>query len=104
MQEYLSTDTTKEERSDEEVLLLSISHPSLFAVLVHKYEEAFLRKARSIVRDEEAAEDIVQETFTKIYLNAKKFKTVEGATFSSWGYRILINTALTHYARRKRRG
>lgn len=63
-----------------------------------------MRKARSIVHNEEAAEDIVQEAFTKIYLNAKKFKTVEGASFSSWGYRILINTALTQYARRKRRG
>ncbi len=48
------------------------------------------------------AEDIVQEAFTKIYLNAKRFKPVEGASFSSWGYRILINTALTHYAKRKR--
>jgi len=90
--------------TDEEVLLASVSHPSLFARLVQKYEEPFLRKAISIVREREAAEDIVQETFTKIYLNAKKFKTVEGASFSSWGYRILINTALTHYARRKRRG
>jgi RNA polymerase sigma-70 factor (ECF subfamily) len=104
MQEYLSEDQAKKEQSDEEVLQLSISRPSLFAILVRKYEDAFMRKARSIVHEEEAAEDIVQETFTKIYLNAAKFKAVEGATFSSWGYRILINTALTQYARRKRRG
>ncbi len=102
--EYLLEDESEAERSDEEVLLSSVSHPSLFAALVRKYEEPFMRKARSIVHDEEAAEDIVQEAFTKIYLNANKFKTVEGATFSSWGYRILINTALTHYTRRKRQG
>ncbi len=90
--------------SDEETLRASLVHPSLFAQLVRKYEEPFMRKARSIVHDEEAAQDIVQEAFTKIYLNAKKFKDVEGATFSSWGYRILINTALTQYMRRKRRG
>ena len=89
---------------DEEVLLRSITHPSLFAVLVRKYEEAFLRKAMSIVREREEAEDIVQEAFTKIYLNAGKFKKQEGASFSSWGYRILINTALTHYQKRKRQG
>ena len=104
MQEYLSEVEEKQEQGDEEILALSVLHPSLFALLVRKYEEAFMRKARSIVHEEEAAEDIVQETLTKIYLNAKKFKTVEGATFSSWGYRILINTALTHYARRKRQG
>src|SRR5512146_75715 len=92
------------EPSDEELLALSVAHPSLFALLVRKYEEPFLRKARSIVRDEEDAVDVVQEAFTKIYLNAKKFKPQEGASFSSWGYRILINTALTQYQKRKRRG
>ena len=90
--------------SDEQVLTSSIKHPSLFALLVRKYEEPFLRKAMSIVHSPEEAEDIVQEAFTKIYLNAGKFKTVAGASFSSWGYRILINTALTHYAKRKREG
>jgi RNA polymerase sigma factor (sigma-70 family) len=63
-----------------------------------------MRKAMSIVREREEAEDIVQEAFTKIYLNAKKFKVMDGATFSSWGYRIVVNTALTHYMKRKRRG
>lgn len=104
MSDYLSLEENKEERSDEDILAASSAHPSLFALLVRKYEEPFMRKARSIVHDEEAAEDVVQEAFTKIYLNAKKFKVVEGASFSSWGYRILINTALTHYMRRKRKG
>ena len=102
--EYLSLEDKGEGKSDEEILALSVSHPSLFVLLVRAYEEPFLRKAMSIVREREEAEDIVQEAFTKIYLNAKKFKVVEGAKFSSWGYRILINTALTHYAKRKRRG
>lgn len=101
---YLSTEEESLEQADEEVLAASISHPSLFAILVRKYEEPFLRKARTIVRDAQEAEDIVQEAFTKIYLNAPKFKVVEGAQFSSWGYRILINTALTHYTKRKREG
>ena len=98
---YLGGDT---EYSDEEVLALSVNHPALFARLVRKFEEPFLRKALSIVREHEEAQDVVQEAFTKIYLNAAKFKKQEGASFSSWGYRILINTALTHYAKRKRAG
>ncbi len=104
MKERLSLEEAGEGHSDEQLLAASVSHPSLFALLVRKYEEPFLRKAMSIVREREEAEDIVQEAFTKIYLNAGKFKTVEGAQFSSWGYRILINTALTHYAKRKREG
>jgi RNA polymerase sigma-70 factor (ECF subfamily) len=103
MSEYLALEKERgEEFSDEEVLSASMRHPGLFARLVTKYEAPFLRKALSIVHDEREAEDIVQEAFTKIYLNAKRFKPVPGATFSSWGYRILINTALTHYAKRKR--
>ncbi|MBP7770376.1 MAG: RNA polymerase sigma factor [Candidatus Pacebacteria bacterium] len=91
-----------EERSDEELLALSVAHPGLFALLVRKYEQPFLRKAQSIIKDPHEAEDIVQEAFTKIYLNAKKFKVVEGAQFSSWAYRIVVNTALTHYAKKKK--
>ncbi len=103
MREYLTLEEQGEGKSDEELLALSVAHPSLFALLVRKYEDAFLRKAISIVREQEEAEDVVQEAFTKIYMNAGKFKKQEGAQFSSWGYRILINTALTHYAKRKRR-
>src|SRR3989344_5604330 len=101
--EYLSLGEQGEGKSDEELLALSVSHPSLFALLVRKYEQAFLRKAVSIVREQEEAEDVVQEAFTKIYINAKKIKTIEGEQFSSWAYRVVINTALTHYQKRKRR-
>lgn len=101
MEEYLA-EISPEERSDEELLAASLRHPSLFALLVRKYEDQFLRKAQSIVHSAEEAEDIVQEAFTKIYLNAAKFKKQEGAQFSSWAWRILINTSLTHYAKLKR--
>lgn len=108
MNEYLSLDAEPAgavaDMADEELLLAAVSKPSLFAQLVQKYEEPFLRKAQSIVRNPQEAEDIVQEAFVKIYLNASKFKKQEGASFSSWGYRILVNTALTHYAKRKREG
>jgi RNA polymerase sigma-70 factor (ECF subfamily) len=92
------------ELSDEEILKASLRHPSVFAKLVDKYEAAFLRKAMSIVHNKEEAEDIVQEAFAKIYMYAPKFKPVEGATFSSWGYRIVVNTSLTHYMKRKKEG
>lgn len=92
------------EEKDEDVLLASLSNPALFAKLVTKYQAPFTRKAMSVVHDEREAEDIVQEAFVKIYLNATRFKKQEGAQFSSWGYRILINTALTHYAKRKKEG
>ena len=92
----------QDERSDEEVLEASLTHPSLFARIVEKYEDAFMRKALRILHSPEEAEDAVQEAFTKIYMYAPRFKKQEGATFSSWGYKILINTCLTKYQKRKR--
>ena len=89
---------------DEDVLERSLKHPGLFAVLVDRYQDAFLRKAEGIVHSREEAEDIVQETFTKIYFNARRFKPVEGATFKSWGYKILLNTTFSHYQKLKKKG
>ena len=51
MSDYLSPDTTERERSDEEVLVTSLTHPSLFALLVRKYEAPFLRKAQKKIRN-----------------------------------------------------
>ncbi len=89
-------------KSDEELLAISVYYPPAFTKLVEKYEDAFLRKARPIAGSREVAEDIVQETFTKIYLNAQKFEKREGAQFSSWGYKILLNTAFTRYQKEKK--
>lgn len=91
---------TEEER-DESVLARSLRDPEAFALLVRRYEEPFLRKARSILGSSEDAEDVVQEAFTKIYCAAPRFKPVAGASFKSWAYRILINTACTKYTKRK---
>lgn len=89
---------------DEVILERSILSPGLFRILVERYQDAFVRKAESIIHSREEAEDIVQETFTKIYFNARRFKTVEGATFKSWGYKILVNTTFTHYQKLKKKG
>ncbi len=88
--------------SDEELLAFSQTRPWLFGILIDRYEAAFLRKATSIVRDPRDAEEIVQDTFTKIYKYAHTYEPRPGASFSSWAYRILHNTACTYYQRRVR--
>lgn len=94
----------KEVLLDETVLFESIEDPKMFSILVDKYQDAFVRKAKRILGDREEVYDVVQEAFTKIYVNANKFKVTEGATFNSWAYKILINTTLTYYQKLKRRG
>ena len=87
---------------DEDILKKSIENPKLFGILVDRYQTAFVRKAFTIVHNEAEAEDIAQETFTKMYLYAGKFQKMEGIEFKSWAWRILVNTALTHYRKLKR--
>ncbi|MFA5996767.1 MAG: RNA polymerase sigma factor [Candidatus Paceibacterota bacterium] len=88
--------------SDAEVLARSQKEPELFAVLVRRYEAALLRRARTILRSPEEAEEAVQDAFTKMYLYADKYHPQEGASFSSWMYTILNRVAYTKYAAQRK--
>jgi len=83
--------------TDAEVLARARTEPALFAVLVRRYEAALLRRARTILRSPEDAEEAVQDAFTKMYLYADKYQPQEGASFSSWAYTILNRVAYTKY-------
>jgi len=94
--------TPWQELADAEVLALSRKHPEAFGILVDRYEDAFLRKAQSILWSREDAEEVVQDTFTRIYLYADRYSPQEGASFSSWGYLILTRLAFTRYQKLKK--
>ena len=89
---------------DEEILELSLKEPSYFSAIIDRYEAAFLKTAFGVVRSREEAEDVVQETFAKIYANGRRFKKQPDARFKSWAYKILMNTSFTHYQKLKKRG
>lgn len=91
-----------QESSDQEILEASRKDPEVFGVLVDRYEAAFMRKALSILHVREDAEEVVQDAFTRIYVYADRFKPQEGASFSSWGYAILIRLAFTRYQKMKK--
>ncbi|MEK7629178.1 MAG: RNA polymerase sigma factor [Patescibacteria group bacterium] len=91
------------EAKDEAILTASLRNPNLFGVLVDRYQDAFMRSAQRVVKTREDAEDIVQEAFTKIYKNAKKFKKQEGIEFKSWAYKVLVNTSYTFYQKIKKK-
>lgn len=99
-------DSTKdaENLTDEQVLYASRSQPWLFVVLVQRYEAPFLRKVKRIIFNPLDAEEVVQDAFTKIYINADKYEPQSGAQFSSWAYRILMNTAFTRYQKLLKEG
>jgi RNA polymerase sigma-70 factor (ECF subfamily) len=83
--------------SDAEILARAQKEPDLFALLVRRYEQPLLRRARTILKNPEDAEEVVQDAFTKMYLYADKYQPQAGATFSSWAYTILNRVAYTKY-------
>ena len=88
--------------TDAEILARSQKDPDLFALLVHRYEAALLRRARTILKSQEDAEEAVQDAFTKMYLYADKYHAQVGASFSSWAYTILNRVAYTKYVTRRK--
>jgi RNA polymerase sigma-70 factor (ECF subfamily) len=74
--------------------------PDSFDSLVRDYETRLMRVAYRITGQREDAEDVVQETFLRVY---EKMGQFEGKSqFSSWVTRIAINQALTCLRRRGR--
>ena len=52
-------------------------------------------------KNKEDAEDILQETFIKAFHSLKKFKAQDNTNFSSWLYRIGINSSIDHLRKKK---
>jgi RNA polymerase sigma-70 factor (ECF subfamily) len=73
---------------------------SRFSVLVQRHNRSLYRVARSIVRDEHEAEDVVQQTHVSAFMHLHQF---EGrCKFSTWLARIATHEALSRLRRRQR--
>lgn len=82
-----------EKLSDEQLVeKVRSADQELYALLVKRYENKLLRYATSLVKDEDRASDIIQESFIKAFINLKGFNT--NKSFSSWIYRIVHNEAI----------
>lgn len=62
-----------------------------FSLLVRRHQKSLLRVSLRFVKDMDAAEDIVQESFIKAYERLNSFEA--RSTFRSWLFQIAINTA-----------
>lgn len=71
-----------------------------FDLLYQKYENPAIRTAWLITGNKQDSEDIVQETFVKMYQNIQKLENEEG--FKAWFYQILTRTAW-RYGKKKAR-
>ncbi|KQC28761.1 RNA polymerase sigma factor [Flagellimonas eckloniae] len=69
------------------------SQAKAFEVLVNTYKERLYWHIRRIVLDHDDADDVLQNTFIKVYKNIEGFKG--DSKLYSWMYRIATNEALT---------
>ena len=72
-----------------------------FGHLINKYQNQSFGLAISIVKEDEVAKDMVQESFLTAFSSLKMFRN--DSKFSTWLYRIVVNTSLQHEKKRKRK-
>jgi RNA polymerase sigma-70 factor (ECF subfamily) len=70
-----------------------------FAELVNRYERKIYRLAKNITRNDEDAEDVLQDAFLKAYTHLDNFKG--DSKFYTWIVRIAVNEALMRLRKRK---
>ncbi len=68
--------------------------------LYEKYKTPVYRMVLAITRDQELAEDILQETFIRVYLNAGKID--DAVPLMPWLYRVAVNLCHTWSSRVRR--
>src|SRR4051794_16464516 len=79
---------------DAELLVrLRSGDEAAFRALVERYNATLLRVARMYVRDQQAAEEVVQETWLAVVKGIERFE--ERWSLKTWLFRILTNRAKT---------
>ncbi len=89
--------------SDSELLVLSVSKPSVFVEFVQRWRQRLFVRAARAMGNADDAEDVVQETLVRVYKYAHRYAEQEGSDFSSWIYAIFYNVVKTSQRRRARR-
>lgn len=77
------------------------THERGFRVLMQTYQEPLYRHVRRLVYDHDDANDVIQNTFVKVFRNIERF---EGKSkLFTWLYRIATNEAITFLNNRNRK-
>ena len=72
-----------------------------FAVLVDQYKHLVFTLAVQMVKHQEEAEEVSQDTFIKVFKSLRSYKG--DSKFSTWIYRVAYNTCLDRIKKNKRK-
>lgn len=70
-----------------------------FRLLVEQYQHLAFTVAVNIVKNSQDAEEVVQDSFIKVFSKINQFKGT--SKFSSWLFKIVYNTALSRIRKKK---
>ncbi|RKY56789.1 MAG: RNA polymerase subunit sigma-24 [Candidatus Neomarinimicrobiota bacterium] len=88
--------------TDEELIRrFQAGDEEAFEEIVYRYSDRLMNFAYRFVLDKEESEDIVQDTFLKVYQNRHAYREI--AKFSTWIYTITGNLAKTVLRKRRNR-
>jgi RNA polymerase sigma-70 factor (ECF subfamily) len=89
------------EEINDEVIARRIQEGDVeaFALLMERYEKKITRYARKFLSHPDDVKDIVQDVFTKAYVNIKSFDSKR--RFSPWVYRIAHNEFVNALKKKK---
>jgi len=92
----------KAQLTDEQIFeLIHLNKEGGFRSLMHQFQEPIYWHIRRMVTSHDDANDVVQNTFIKVYKNIEKFK--KDAKLYTWIYRIATNESLTFLKKRNRK-
>jgi RNA polymerase sigma-70 factor (ECF subfamily) len=91
----------REQWTDEEIVARILAGDVMvFEILMRRHNQRIYRAIRSILRGDEEAEDVMQETYVRAYEHLSQF---EGrARFSTWITRIAVNESIRRLRMRNR--
>lgn len=72
-----------------------------YRVLVERYQDTLFRYAVSLVRERDAAAEVVQATFVHAFTRLQTLR--DGASFGGWVYRMCVNRCRDHLKSVRRR-
>lgn len=86
--------------SDEQIVAaVCEGDAASFALLIERYQNKLFYYVLKYVAETDKAEDIVQESFIKIYTNLRSFDQTK--KFSAWAYRITHNQLIDTVRKQK---
>lgn len=97
----LSRSPESAQQASDEILASQVAQGNTAALetLYDRYASTVLGVARKVIGDQAAAEDVLQETFWRIWKSAATYQAERGS-FTSWLFRIARNLAIDAYRRR----